>query len=198
MIQLLIIGDGERDAVTVPRIVEQILSVSVREESRQWARLHSAGRGYGRKLQFAVRQARDSAQQGVVATVDADRSGLRRLRELRGTREKDRAQSPAFPTVLGCAVPHGEAWLLDDPIAVRRGLTLPPEADVPTVSKVTSPKKTLEDLLAQSPRRDVKPRTVWCDIASALEPHRCVHAADTGFRDFTREVHNELGPLRQL
>jgi hypothetical protein len=198
MIQILFVGDGERDAVTVPRIVERILSVAIREESRQWARLHSAGRGYGRKLQFAVRQARDSAQQGVVATVDADRSGLRRLRELQVARERDRAKSPAFPTVLGCAVPHGEAWLLDDPVAVRRELTLPPEADVPAASKVTSPKKTLEDLLAQSPRRDEKPRTAWCDIASALEPNRCAHAADTGFRDFVREVHNELSPLRQL
>ena len=60
MIRLLFVGDGERDAATIPRIVEIILSTSVGEEFRSWARLHSSPRGYKRKLLFASRQARDA------------------------------------------------------------------------------------------------------------------------------------------
>ena len=196
MIRILFVGDGERDAVTVPRIVERTIGFPVEEDSHHWARLHHAGRGYGRKLRFAVRQARDLARQGLVATVDGDKGGVRRLRELRETRERDRAEFPAFPTALGCAMPHGEAWLLDDPVAVRQVLAVPAHFNVPPVTKTPNPKKALEDLLSQSPRRDDRPTVVWQDIARALEPQRCTHAAETGFRNFVRDVHDELGPLR--
>ena len=58
MIRLLFVGDGERDAATIPRIVEIILSTSVGAEFHSWARLHRSLRGYKRKLLFGLHRAR--------------------------------------------------------------------------------------------------------------------------------------------
>ena len=198
MIHLLFVGDGERDAVTVPRLVERILDTSVSEDARAWARLHGAGKGYAHKLRYALRQARDIEAEGLVATVDADAEKrgvrLRKMKQAR-KRDRDRANAPVLPTALGEAVPHGEAWLLDDPVAVRRVLSLPEDERIPTTKRAKNPKKALHDLLAQSERAEDRPVDVWAEIAREVDPARCKHARATGFGPFINEVHEELGPL---
>ena len=196
MIHLLFVGDGERDAVTVPRFVEGILDDSVTEETRRWARLHGRGSGYGRKLEFAVRAARANKLEGLVATVDTDREkkGVH-LRKMQEVREAERIQFPNLPMALGEAVPHGEAWLLDDPVAVRQALKLPNDAQIPTMSKTKDPKKALKSLLAESKRADERPLNILADIARKVDLKRCVNSKRTGFEGFVSDVHNELGAL---
>ncbi len=54
----------------LPRLVETILAVDgkkpvVDAESRQWMRWHGGGRGYARKLYFAILQAIDAELAGL-------------------------------------------------------------------------------------------------------------------------------------
>lgn len=187
--------DGERDIVTIPRIVEKLLGTEIEETSKTWARLHgSAGKGYGRKLRYALLQARDNDAQGVAAIVDEDRSGKERLKNLQQAREEDRTQHPPFPTAIGLAIPHGEAWLLDDAEAVKAALKLSPDAKVPGVGQSRSPKEDLQALHDESPR-DERPLEVWADIAMEIDIQRYREPRKTGFAAFEKEVEAELRPL---
>ena len=194
---LLFIGDAKRDAVTVPRLVERILGVSVNEETRDWPRLHEAKDGIHRKLKYMIRLAQDRRVQGLVATLDHDKEKKRRARlhAMQEVRENERTQGNQLPMALGKAIPHGEAWLLDDRVAVREALGLPADAQIPTVRKAKDPKKALEQLLADSKRADGLPRAVWPDIARNVDPKRCAHSKLTGFKAFADDVRSELGPL---
>lgn len=137
MIHLLFVGDGERDAATNPHLVATIVETEVEPATTSWARLNAAGKGHDRKLLFAIRDARDNGLEGVVATIDQDKSpGRERLKSMRAARTKDRETPPPLPTALGCADPHAEAWLLDDAVAVRTVLQLEPVSVIPNVRKV--------------------------------------------------------------
>ncbi len=193
---LLFVGDGERDAATVPLLVERVISTRFESTCRRWARLHGKGKGYSRKTLFALREARDLPADGFVATLDTDREEKgRRLRQMQGARDADRENHSPMPTALGEATPHGEAWLLDDPVAVRIALNLAKDAPIPTVRKPADPKGMLHALLGQSPRKADRPLDVWANIARNIDQSRCTHAESTGFRSFVEEVQTELGPL---
>jgi len=110
-------------------------------------------------------------------------------------RAEDREIHPSLPTALGEAVPHGEAWLLDDPVAVRRTLRLSAEVKIPTVRETKNPKGVLQGLLAKSLRATERPIVIWGEIARELDTERCSHAKTTGFQGFAEEVRHELGPL---
>jgi hypothetical protein len=196
MIRLLFVGDGERDAATNPHLVSTLTGSSVDPTTIAWPRLNRAGRGYDRKLLFAIRQARDDGLGGVVATIDRDRSpGRDRLRELEAARAKDRETATPLPAALGAADPHAEAWLLDDPVAVRTVLRLPRDAQIPNVRRIANPKAELTRLHARSPRADETARTILAEIAQALDPRRLSHERDTGFAHFADDVRHEIGPL---
>jgi hypothetical protein len=195
VIHLLFVGDGPLDSAAVPSIVEGVTGSDVRADARHWARLHGSGKGYRRKLRFAVRQAQANDWQGLVATVDADRDGQNRLRQLRDERVALREAEPLYPVAIGCADPHLEAWLLDDAVAVREGLGLDPSAKVPNVRDCASPKATLEQLHRDSPRNGDSRQEVWRDIAREFDQTRCPHVAETGFGAFAQDLTNELGPL---
>lgn len=193
MISIIFVGDGPRDGEMVPPIVSTILRRDVRPELRTWPRLHEAGRGYDRKLIYLLMQARDEDIAGVVATVDGDRDGKARLDKMRGARDKDREKRPPLPTVLGCALPHAEAWLLDDPAAVRTALDLPPDHVLPTVRMTKSPKSVLDQAMSlASPSR---PLALIARIACALTPERCAHKQETGFAAFAEEIASEFAPI---
>ena len=196
MIRLLFVGDGDRDAVTNPHLVATLIGAPVEPEAVPWPHLHGAGKGYDRKLLFAISAARQKGLNGVVATIDKDRSpGRDRLRDLTAARTRDRDTAPSLPTALGCADPHAEAWLLDDPVAVRTVLGLVKNAMIPNVRKVASPKNELTGLHTASPRSGDPSKTVLAEIAQALEPKRCRHAKETGYAHFSGEVRDEIGPL---
>lgn len=207
MLRLQIIGDGHRDVATVPQLVRGVLGSGFQHSARTWqsyGRLHRRQkkvpghvlRGYGVKLFYVLQAARAAGDDGVVATVDADRDRRHeRLAQLETAREADRARHTALPTALGEARPHSEAWLLDDPVAVREGLGLARNADVPVVVRCDYPKDSLEDLHKHSPRNSEPPLKVWPDIAARVDANRCNHRKETGFEAFTDEVRRELGPL---
>ncbi len=159
MMHLLFVGDGERDAATVPLLVEHLISARFESTCKRWARLHGKGKGYTRKTLYAVRDARDVSADGLVATLDADKEKKgRRLRQMRAARNADRQKHPPMPTALGEASPHGEAWLLDDPVAVRKAMNLANDTPIPAVRKTPDPKATLHELLGQSPRKADRPQ----------------------------------------
>ena len=208
MISLFFVGDGARDEATVPHLVRTILQTDFSTLFQPWARLHAAERrgrpgrrlrGYGRKLLYAIRAARVAQADGLVATVDRDKAPAGRLRRLREARAADRQQAPSLPTALGEAKPHAEAWLLDDPVAVREALELPANADVPSVRDSTYPKHTLHELWEQSPRKEANPGDREMDalpeIARRVVPSRCAHRRETGFQAFVTEVRRELAGL---
>jgi hypothetical protein len=196
MIRLLFVGDGERDAATNPHLVTTIIGAPVDPTAIRWPRLNQAGSGYSRKLLFAIRIARQERLMGVVATVDQDRSPDRdRLRELEAARTRDRESHPPLPTAVGAANPHAEAWLLDDPVAVRTVLGLAPDVGILTVREVASPKDEIHRLYRDSPRAEEPIRAILVEIAESLVPDRCQHGRETGFRHFVDDVHHEIGPL---
>src|SRR3990172_6353730 len=186
MIHVLFIGDGPRDEATVPHLVRPILAVEFVPEFRAWKelRLHRRGHGVGRKLRYAMTQARDRNILGLIATVDSDKAPQReRLRQLQEARQQDRAKYAPFPTALGEACPHLEAWLLDDPVATRTALQLPADAQIPTVRETQSPKNKLQELVRASPfnRDEHTIIDVLSEIASYFDASRCRHQSETGF-----------------
>lgn len=201
MIRLHVVGDGARDEVSLPPVLERVLGAPVTASFCPWrdVRMNRGGRlplirgsGYPRKLQFSVRRARDAGEVGLVAVIDQDKDHDDvNIYKLRDAREKERP----FPIAIGQAIPHGEAWLLDDPVAVRDALGLATDTDVPNVNRTRNPKVVLESLIAHSPRSGERPLAVFPDIAKSLDPIRCVHADTTGFAAFVREVQAEIGPL---
>jgi hypothetical protein len=196
MIRLLFVGDGERDAATNPHLVTVITGAQVDPTTRPWARLHEAGRGYDRKVLFAILQARQDGLDGVVATVDRDTSpGRDRLHDLQAGRTRDREKHAPLLTALGVADPHAEAWLLDDPVAVRTALRLPPDLHIPTARQVESPKSEIGRLHRTSSRSDEPIRTLLIEIAQSLSVDRCQHGGETGFTRFVEDVRHEIGPL---
>ena len=72
MTHLHFVGDGPRDAATMPHLVSRILGAEIKSTAANWARLHSAGTGYRRKLLYAVTQAQTQKAKGIVAVVDRD------------------------------------------------------------------------------------------------------------------------------
>jgi hypothetical protein len=199
MIKLLCVGDGERDHATVPHLIGTLLQKSIQLETRPWARLSAPRgptRGYARKLAFARLVAEDHGCAGLVAVIDRDkdRDG-ERLKDLRAGRYAQRRTAPPFPTALGQAIPHGEAWLLDDPIAVRQALQLAPACPVPNVRECRYPKSDLEQLWTQSPLGGRGALEAWELIAKLVQRSRCAHRKETGFEKFAQDVHDELGQL---
>jgi len=204
MRKLRIVGDGQRDAATIPALLRGLLKAEFASRTTPWPRLHRGEKkahsfhlkGYGLKLWYVLREARTDGHDGVVATVDADKDRAReKLTQLKQAREADRVRWAPLPTALGEARPHNEAWLLDDPVGVREGLALAKDHLIPNVREVSSPKDELAGLQQASPRSDERPLDVWAGIAACVDERRCNHKTETGFEAFAREVRAELGPL---
>jgi len=192
VIPLLFVGEGDLDEATVPPLVSRAIGRDVGREFDRWPQLH--GKGYQGKLRYVAIRAEVRGKAGLVVTIDSDsRDGCQdRLRRLREGREEIWSTKPGFPVALGCAIPHSEAWLLDDPVAVRKGLGLPQDAAVPNVRRCEYPKSDLIQLHENSPKRDDNRTEVWAAIATGLDEGRCNHAQETGFRDFVEDVRREL------
>jgi hypothetical protein len=191
MIKILFVLDGPRDSITVPRFVENILGVKVEVETTQWAVLRQKGdkRGYHRQLRFAIVQAQDAQAVALVAVVDRDKAGRQeRMKELKSARDIQLI----FPVALGQAEPHGEAWLLDDPVAVKRGLKLPGSLEIPTVKKVNSPKEEIEQLRKGSDLSEAPIMEVLRAIMLHIDHTRFIHPDLTGFEAFEKDVRHHL------
>jgi hypothetical protein len=187
MIRMLLISDGPRDEAVIPPLAERILNAPVKAEFKAWKDLH-LGKGYGRKLKFAVRSAVSNRVKLLVATIDSDKhptgDGLREMERVVST--DPNCQGLVY-VALGEATPHAEAWLLDDADAVRSVLRLDQSMKVPTVRQVDYPKDTLDGLLSLN-RGDDHRLDVLAEISRAIEPSRCQHAGETGFERFMESL----------
>jgi hypothetical protein len=191
MIDIFFILDGERDHITVPPLVGRILGLSIRPQNKSWARLRQKGnaKGYERQLLFAIRQAQDAHTAALVAVVDRDKATRReKLKELISARE----QTTGYPVALGQAEPHGEAWLLDDPVAIRRGLGLKGDSEIPNIRNVESPKDTIEELRKGSEFSDAPILQVLEAIINHVDSNRFLHAKETGYEAFEKDVRHQL------
>ena len=194
MIKLLVVGDGERDGASIPPLVQTILEKPVESEFERWPRLQK--KGLGRKLHFATIQARNRKHDGLVAVVDADqRMRSKKIKDLIVARAEMRQSAPPFPTALGEAVPNGDAWLLDDPLAVCDALQLDRNTAIPVVTRVRDPKPELDGIIAQSSRAREDTLQVLAAIAGLVRTERYRHASVTGFEAFVKDVKAELSPL---
>ncbi len=199
-LKLLFAADGPRDEAALPPLVGNLLGTTVEPVFTAWkgVRLQRGGGslgGYGRKLLFLLRDARDRGVAGVVATVDVDRDpGSSKLKDLEEARNRDRAAGKATPAALGEAIPHMEAWLLDDDVAVRKALNLASDAAVAVPTKVKSPKEEL-DLLHQAAGACQEISELLAILAKELNVTHCGRAGHTGFMAFYKEVDRELKPL---
>ena len=136
MILILFVGDGE--AATQQQFLIWSGAFSTSKLRRQAGTGHaSTTRGKAIKRKFDSLSFKRSMQEQSAwsplstAIVLLDEEDC----ELREARERDRMERPPFPTAFGEADPHGEAWLLDDPTAIRDALELDPEVEIPTLSK---------------------------------------------------------------
>jgi hypothetical protein len=193
--KLLFVGDGPRDEAMVPAIVNRTFPQVTKDEFRAWKNIRlDRGRGYEDRLKFALRIAIDAGMVGVVATLDRDKAKSGdRLSALRSARENHRTDSskPRLRIALGEANPHAEAWILDDPKAIRDVLGLPTSTEVPNVRDCGSPKDSLHALFDQSDRDDDE-LVLLAELASALNDNRCNHRTETGFQDFIDDIATEL------
>jgi len=169
------------------------------EKKREWRLLRLNDKkikGFLGKVLFALQQAQDLKASALVAVVDRDKDQKgHRLQNLRAGRDEHRSKYTPIPTALGEANPHGEAWLLDDEAAVREALRLDSRTLVPSLNKTGSPKDELESLINASERRQEGSIDLLADIAKLVQLGRCNCKSRTGFEDFMKEVHAELGPL---
>lgn len=203
MIRIHVIGDGDRDGATVPALVTNLLGVDVEGTFFPWnsppeskgrkLRMNTRG-GYAKKIAFAIERARHDRAAGLVAVVDRDVEPTGdRLDSLRLGRESDRRVRAPIPTAIGEAVPHGEAWLLDDRVAVRDSLYLE-DRNFHTVDE-SNPKSAVDALIDASPRREEKHLDVLRDIANQVARSRCPNTHRTGFASFADEVRHEFRDL---
>lgn len=199
-LHLLMTADGPRDEVTVPYLVAGLLGEEVRAEFTSWKdiRVRGGAKGIGalgRKLLFLMRRAKDRGFAGLVATVDRDKDAAsHKLSDLRQAREYDRANSKLTPAALGEAIPHVEAWLLDDPVAVRAALGFAPDAEIKSPTKIRSPKDELHALCGKC-KTGQSAIELLTQLAKQLAIAHCIHAQQTGFQQFATEVERELRPL---
>ena len=195
---ILVVGDGPRDAVALPNVVLNLLGLEVPTEYSNWhnvSYLKGKGSAYKRKVKYLTRRALGRGCAALAIVVDADNAPRReKLRELYRGRDEDRSSNPAFPTALGEAIPHFDTWLLDDSVAVRKGLNLGGDVEVPNAVKVGSPKEVLSRLIVGCPLDNAEVSEILGEIARCLCVKRCGHAKEIGLEGFSKEVDVEIRP----
>jgi hypothetical protein len=195
MICVHIVGDGARDAATVPHLVANILGIEIESKPHNWKDIHLRSvTGYSKRLRFFMRQAIDKNADGLVAVVDRDKSEARsRLRELQEARDDHRKANPRFPTALGEAAPHGEAWLLADQTAIREVLGLGGDETIPNVRHENNPKAVLDSLISRYRTDAARISEILTEIARLVDHRRCLHGDRTGFTYLVEDVNREFG-----
>jgi hypothetical protein len=153
---ILVVGDGPRDQLALPEIVRNLLGLKVvtrYDDLHKVIYLKEKGSANVRKVKYLTRRARSNGFLVLAIVVDRDKCRRReRLGDLHEGRDEVRRSSPPFPTALGEADPHFDVWLLDDVVAVREGLGLSGDVEVPNAVSVVSPKEILAKLIRECPR----------------------------------------------
>jgi len=213
MPRLMFVCDGQRDQLALPILTGRLLDQPIRHDEHEhmtWKgadtsiRLHAAERkadgyslsGFGRKVLYALRACRLRGCRGLVAVLDRDKpEHHERLKQAKLGQQADSAQHAPLPAVIGEASPHFDAWLMDDPVAVRTALGLPKNAQVPDVGASGNPKRDLDVLRSNSARASDRPSLVAGAIAQQLDLRRCNHRKATGLEAFASDLRREIEPL---
>ena len=194
MITIHIVGDGPRDEATVPLLAARILGIRIDATFKAWSAFRAGPPE--RRLKYAARQALDAGVPRLIVTVDTDKDAFgEKLKKLRHARSQDTNCNGLVQIALGEAVPHAEAWLLDDQVAVREALHLPLGTDIPSTRNEKDPKQALEDLRRIGDRGGDPILEVLADIARRLDPVRCSRAQHTGFHSFQQELETAFRTL---
>jgi hypothetical protein len=179
-VKVLFISDGPRDVAALPAIVCGVLrapaaAIEPSDHSRPWSKVKGHGKGYCRRMQAMIALARANRIPARVCTVDCDNAARRkRLGDLHLARDNDRNRNSPLPAALGEARPHLEAWLIDDPDALRQALPSCRGTDMPSFSKIPKPKEWLNTLLDEDGCEDGPSRTAKIvEIANRLDHSRC-------------------------
>ena len=129
---------------------------------------------------------------GFIAVIDKDKDskGIR-FKDLEEGKKKVLAEV-MLPISIGEAIPHGEAWLLDEEKAVREALYLDGNTEVPGTKVSKNPKETLTELYQESRRASEDRTVVWEDIAKGVDLTKYSRPRETGFARFEKEVKDEI------
>ena len=161
------------------------------------------GRGLWKKVLFAKRRARRNKSAGVVFVVDSE-GNLKDLSKKKRQLTKGRDfELPDLPTAIGVAHPCIEAWLLADAAAIRRGLELtgnlqvpdkPVQLPAPRLDKQKNPKTELARAAGSAKKElAVKQKD---RIAAAMNDMELVRKrCPQGFVPFADEVREHIVPL---
>jgi hypothetical protein len=198
MIDVHFVVDGPRDFETIPALTGAILRINIRPVVKTWKSIDDYRvSGYARKFQFAISVAKDEDAAAIIAVVDRDSAPKRERRgKLVEGREKHRQKSVPFPTAIGEADPHADAWLLDDPVAIRQALSLDSTISIPTVHESDYPRTEVDKLIKKSANfTDGNKSEILGAIARQVDPSRCYHQNETGFKKFADDVTWEFRSL---
>jgi hypothetical protein len=191
MSHICYLGDGARDNAVLPHLVRSLLGADFPSTFQRWAHLRVGG--FARKLKFAAIAAIEDKELAIVAVVDRDKAEKHeRLLQLKSARDQVHAKDPDFPIAIGEANPHGEAWLLDDPIALRQVLRLKDDITIPSVITTCNPKSELQNLIDQSPENWSSTLEAMTAIAEEFQHYRCDCRGETGLAEFVEDVLAEL------
>lgn len=201
MLTLFFVGDGERDRRTVPHLVRSIIgprpagAPDYQIQFSAWKDPHIRATGYTQKLNFIIKRAIDASANGIVATVDCDAAERgSRLAELKEGRDRALTKNRHIAVAVGEANPHGEAWLIGDPNAVRSACKLKSNITIAADSK--NPKADLDQLIRQS---EVFTENGTLDafepIAKLVNPKTVEELPSNGFKAFAAEVRERIGPV---
>jgi len=200
MLSIFILGDGPLDNAMLPPLIKRILNVEINPEFKAWKDIRLHGRsgkgGYGAKLKYAVRHVKATDDlKALVAVVDQDKDKKEtRIIELKKDREVERHHE--IPASVGRAIPHGEAWLIDDHEAIKEALGLPADAQIPSVKKTGNPKNVLNEIHQQH-KGDLQSRKdAYACIAKNVRLSRCRFPEKTGFKEFVEDLMKEFSAIR--
>jgi hypothetical protein len=156
-------------------------------------------KGLWQKVKLAKERAFYSGSAGLVFVTDTEGKHPAQLNELKRGRD---SRFLDFPMAVGVAHPCIETWLLADPSAIRRALTLPADPILPS---------TPETLPAPCQNRDNNPKVILagCEksrrflssrqnsaIAEAIRDLEVIEThCPIGFAPFAEEVRTQLRPL---
>lgn len=203
MRKLSILCDGPRDRRAVAKLVEGLIGHSFAPIDTRLPRLNTPqtrieggrGRGYARKITYAIRKARSEKLDGLIVALDADKDRHHeRLKQAKRARDADRQKWPPFPAAIGESRPHFEAWLLDDQKALREALALPKDATIPAPAQCV-PKEEIDRLWKTSDCAALPFCEIAAEIAVRLRLERCAQRGRTGLQAFADELNAEIKPL---
>ena len=199
MISIRLVAEGFRDEAIMRALIPQIIGHKVFILFKSLKEYHLDGMSLKKKYRFIATSMKVNREFFGIGLFDRDKNKRREgIREVKEALENVEGFNSLFHFAFGEADPHLEAWLLDDPVAIREALGLPPAVQIPSVDSVNDPKEEIEKLRKQGPEDVLEAEIckILEAIAGKLTPKRCTRAKQTGFAQFQKEVHQTFNRVK--